>query len=195
MKIDEKKSQTLTKREAVMLIFLAVFGFGVVMIMFVIIPLFNNVSDLRESYNQLTIQRTVVENMLNTEDSLRQAYEEAVALHSELSTIYVDSNMHSAEIGRMIVLLSEAHDLEYIDQRLSNPTDFHGVGNFTLMRIDMNLRGTYTNLINLLNTVYDSEYLRISQLSFTNPTSGDFINRISVTFEVTIFDSQSGIGL
>ena len=184
MQIEQKKG--LTTREAKMLILLAVVGFGAVMVMFVIIPLYNHLQDERDIYNSLAMERVQIENLLLTESAIRNNHAEAAIHHSELLEIYFNE-AHNSEIGRMLTRLCEDHGLFPVNQRISDPVAMETGGFFYTVTVNMTLDGTYNELKNLLNTVERTGYLRISRVSFS--LGGDYwneIGRISLTFEVTM---------
>ena len=188
MKIDEKKPGSLTKREAVLLTLLAVFGFGAVMIMLVILPGIGAIQDNRQLLGELETNRISIQNLMLSQDLLVERLEEAEEQHIEFINMFVAHNTHSAEIGRMLVQLGEAHNLENIDQRLDTPSNFQAANNIYFMTVTMNFRGLYQDMLSLLNTVEASDYLRISRVNFSQPAQGYMIDRIAIIFEVTLFD-------
>jgi len=172
----------ITTRETGMLLLLLAIGFGAIMVIFVIIPLHNRLLDERGAYSFLYEERGQIDALLETEPIIRSIHAEAAASHKKLTARFLDES-HLSQVGRMLTRLNEAHGLSPIDQRLSAPMEFEGGENFLFVTADMTVNGTYDDLKRLLDTVEQTEYLRISRISFS---LGGENKRISLSFEVTM---------
>ncbi|MCL2198584.1 MAG: type II secretion system protein M [Defluviitaleaceae bacterium] len=181
MPIDKKG---FTKREKLLLILVAVVGITAIMVMYVIIPFYNRLEDSREAYNALSMERMQVEMIKATEASLLAGYQAAVLEYYELREVFL-SEAHLSGIGLLLTRLTLEHNMHPVDQRLSNPVTSPGRDMLMVVTASMTLRGSYEDLKTLLDTVEETEYLRISHVAFSFGADGE-ISNVRVSFEVTM---------
>jgi len=194
--VEEKKS--LGKREKILLFIMIVVGLFALMVVYVIIPLYNQLGDLQQEHGTLQLEKSRIDAMLATEQNIRDNRTQAIEKHMLDSSRFLNES-HASEIGRMLTLLCRNHGLIPVNQRLEDPVDFvieenNGSGNsggdtvFLITSATMTLEGIYTNLINLLDTIKETDYLRVSSLNYTwarDSVSFD-LDRITIGFEVTM---------
>jgi len=192
----EKKG--LAKREKVMLFIMVVVGLFALMVMYVIIPLYNQLGDLQTEYSTLQAEKTRIDTMIAAENGIRDGRNQAVERHKTESIKYPDES-HASEIGRMLTVLCETHGLIPVSQTLSDPKDFNVDGNakpaagdpepvFVVMSAAMVLNGSYQNLMRLMDTVEEMDHIRISSFAYTWNVTATALNsdRIRIGFEVTM---------
>jgi len=189
----EKKG--LTKREKVLLLVLIFMATFALMVVYVIIPLYNHLEDLRTEHNLLQIEQTRVEALIANENNLRDGRNQAVDQHKSDSARFLDES-HASEIGRMLTVLCETHGLNPLSQVLNDPKDFKIDEDddsdrdtvFTILTANMVLDGNYQDLLRLLDTVEEIDYLRISNMAYIWDIRNEFtgLDRITINFEVTM---------
>ena len=179
---NEKKG--FTKREKVLLLLVTVLGITTVMVMYVIIPFFNQLQDQRELLDATSLERMQIEMIMATEYSLRQGHELASSEYYELREVFLTES-HLSGIGLMLTRLIEEHNMHPIEQRLSNPVVEPERDMFMVVTASMTISGSYTNLKRLLDTVEEKQYLRISHYSFSTNMDGETSN-VRINFEATM---------
>jgi len=193
----EKKG--LSKREKVLIMVMVVFGVTALMIVFVIIPLYNQYNDKTSEYGALQDEKIIIDSKLATEAAIKDEHASIIMRHRADSIRYLNTSL-SNEIGRMLTSLCESRGLQPISQQLSVPREFTKVERrpgeqatengsaFLVVTAVMAVNGEYKDLKNLLDAVEDTEYLRISRVSFSKNMQSleSSLDRISVTFEVTM---------
>ena len=207
MQAEVKKG--LSKREKILLSIVLVFGIFAIMVMFVIIPLYNDLSDKTTLYNELTVQKIQIETKLSTEAATRENHTVVLARHKTNSERFLNTSL-SNEIGRMLTTLCDEHGLSPVSQQLSNPKDFTKILSssgsrpsaddkngketvFLMVTATMTVKGDYEDLKSLLDTVEQIEYIRVSRVSLGRDTANPelVLNKITVTFEVTMLKDVS----
>jgi len=197
----EKKG--LSKREKLMLLIMVVIGLFAIMVMFVIIPFYEQLSAKTKALSDLEFTKAQIDTTLASEHGIRENYNAVLQQHDMNSARFLNEAL-SNDIGRMLTVLCENHSLQPIDQKLSAPVDFvikreggeESAENslFLIVSAVMTVRGEYDDLKSLLDTVEGIDYIRISRTSFSrntyNPESG--LDRITVYFEVTMLKNISG---
>ncbi|MCL2602960.1 MAG: hypothetical protein FWD90_00605 [Defluviitaleaceae bacterium] len=183
----EKKG--FTKREKRMLLLLAFVGFTALMVMYVILPFNNRLYDERERLHELTFDKMMVQIRLNEVASTRSNHTAAYEQFEDARSRFFDE-AHISEVGRMLTNLVTTHGLYAMSQSMSLPAVPAEWDAFLVMQASMTLGGTYENLMRLLDTVYDREYLRITRLSFG--VGEEDLQGISLNFEVIMMQALEG---
>jgi hypothetical protein len=177
------ETKGLSIREKRLLIFLGAFAFTAVMVMFVIVPWFNQLDSERGILRALETEKTRVDVLLASEQNLLYSYDAAVSQYNEIKSRFV-SESHISEVGRMLTRICQEHNLSPIDQRLSGPVAFSEGNMILVVSAAMSVLGTYEDLKNLLDTIEQTEYLRVSRMSFAVRGEMTSAERISLSFEV-----------
>ena len=174
----------LTNREKKLLIFLAVFAFTAAMVMLVIMPLNNRLFDERATLGDLRVEKMRIDTLLARDASIRQNNQAAIQAYQDVNQRLL-SESHISEIGRMLTRICQEHSLMPIDQRLTEPVRFGEGDALLIVSATMTVGGTYGDLKRLLNTVGDTEYLRVNGVSFSIAQDEQSEQlRISLGFEV-----------
>ena len=162
---DDRKG--FSKREKRLLFFLAIFAFTAIMVVFAILPFNNRLHDERQNLASIEMEQTRIQNLLASEPSIIENHENAIMAHEELLERFLPE-MHISDVGRLLTRICEEHDLEPIDQRLANPSAFGGNDDSAILTMNatMTVRGTYNNLKSLIDTIEQTEYMRISDVAF-----------------------------
>ena len=202
----EKKS--LTKREQTMMLALVVIAVFAVMILYVIIPSYNDLIDRQDELNALEFEKVNIVAAITAESYIRDNYDTAVTQHRVTTRGFLTESMTN-EIGRMLTRLCETHDLQTINQDLSQPVDFYidksdgadTVNNddyrknntvFLVQTATMTLEGLYDDLLRLLDTVEGIEYIRISRVTYAKSQNQELRpDRMVVQFEVTMLKDDA----
>jgi len=185
--VEEKKS--LGKREKILLFIMIVVGLFALMVVYVIIPLYNQLGDLQQEHGTLQLEKSRIDSMLATEQNIRDNRTQAIEKHMLDSSRFLNES-HASEIGRMLTVLCRNHGLTPVNQRLDDPVDFVIDGTtgddtvFLITTATMTLNGDYFSLLRLLDTVEDTDYLRINSLTYV--WTNDPEDRISIGFDVTM---------
>ena len=195
----EKKN--LGKRERILLFLLILVALLAVMIMWVIIPLYDQLQEKQAEHSSLLLEKSRIDTILAAEDSIREERNNVVGRHDSGSARYLHES-HSSEIGRMLTMLCQQHGLIPVDQKLEDPVDFvipdddesNGSNEeekdtvFLITSATMSLNGQYADLMRLLNAVEDIYYIRISKLSYTRSDNPEtmVLDKVTVGFEVTM---------
>ncbi|MCL2079531.1 MAG: hypothetical protein FWH17_06765 [Oscillospiraceae bacterium] len=191
---NEKK--VFTKREKTLLFGLMCIGILTIMLQFVLVPLYNWMSDSTEEYNALAVEKSQMELALATETDIRARHAEAVSYYDDIHIIYSSESL-SSDIGLMLTKLVESHDLLPISQTIQNPVNLtvpdadgeESTGDpiFNTVSVTMVVLGDYDAHKSLLDEVEDIEYIRISSVgfSFAEDDSGRHVSgRTTIRFEV-----------
>jgi len=203
--ITEKKG--LSKREKVLIIFMAIFGSLALMVVFVILPLYEQLGDKNTEFGYLQTEEQQILVKIATENVARENYDRLYETLLESSERFLNPSL-SNEIGRMLTSLCENHGLQPISQQLSAPRDYApaggsggasgGNGNgegsvFLIVSASMVVRGSYVELKDLLDAVEDIEYFRVTRVSFGRSATetGQSLDRISLNFEVTMLNDSA----
>jgi len=195
----EKKS--LSKREQVMMLALVIIAVVAVMILYVILPSYNKLIDKTDELDNLEYERIQVISSIAAEVMIRDNHDTVIAQHGVNSSRFLAQSMAN-EIGRMLTSLCEMHDLQPVDQNILPPVDFHiepdddsGSNDpapvrdsvFLITTATMTLRGEYFDLMRLLNTVEQIDYIRISRVTYVKSQDlTQSTDRMVVSFEVTM---------
>jgi hypothetical protein len=180
----EKKN--LNKREKVLLLLLVVVGLFAGVVLYVIVPFYNELLEKQSEYDALLLNKMQIELSLNAEDATREEHASAVERHREISARFLSESL-SSDIGRMLNNLCADHDLRWVNQSISAPRDFDDGSVFVIVSAAMTVRGTYIDLKRLLDTVDQIEYIRISSVSFNIGGGAEpELDTISLNFDVTM---------
>jgi len=190
----EKKS--LNKREKRMMFLLIVVALFAVMVIYIIIPLYNQMEDKTTELGILETDQVTLISTLASEAAARDGNSSAIAQHNKTSERFLNEAA-SNDIGRLLTRLCENHGLRPVSQQLSDPKDFTTGEEddadtpkssvFLVTTAMMTINGEYDNIRRLLDTVEQTEYLRISRLAFNrNADVGSWMERVAITFEVTM---------
>jgi len=177
----EKKS--ISKREKVLLVFLAFLSLTVGGVVYLILPMYQNLEDARDELTRLENEQIHQTMLLASEAGIRAANEAAHASFYEV-TEYFLLETHAGEIGRMMIALANRHNLTSLDQRLFEPVIS---GDIVTVEVTMSLQGSYADLQRLLDAVENTAYLRISRLAFNiSSDNPSWLNNISINIEVAM---------
>ncbi|MCL2820901.1 MAG: type II secretion system protein M [Oscillospiraceae bacterium] len=188
-------------REKIMMFILIVVAIFAIMVIYVIIPLFNQLEEKRTELGRAQSEKARVDAILATENTIREGRDEAVARHGLESARFLDES-HASEVGRMLTQLCQRSGLEPVDLSLTDPVDFSIPNDeegapanedsktvFLITSASMTVTGDYTSFKKLLDEVEKTDYLRISQISYVFGVASDdsvVMDRIAIGFEVTM---------
>ena len=186
MQQNEKKG--FTKREKRLILFMAVIGFTALMVVYVIIPFFNRLQDENDRYNALSLEQMQLNILLNNAPVIRENNEKALNDFYEARERFFNE-AHMNDIGQRMTNLCLAHNLSVQSQRLTAATTSPAWNAFMIMPVQMNVSGSYENLKRLLDTVADTEYLRITRIAFNMLAAQaedrfQGVERVTIHFEV-----------
>ncbi|MCL2617601.1 MAG: hypothetical protein FWD98_00965 [Defluviitaleaceae bacterium] len=177
----EKKG--ISKREKVMLIFIAVFGVTALSVMYGILPLNETMEVRGAELSRLELERVNIEMLFATEETIAANHAEAAQAYTSLVANMPEKRI--SDVGFMLTQLVQEHYLAPIEQRLFGPSAFQGSDALQIISASMVVSGSYAALMSLMDTVEATDYLRISNMTFSFNESGVAeINRINLSFEV-----------
>jgi len=102
---------TLTKREKFLLFFLAIIAIGISMVMFVILPLQNELNLLKIEKETLEGQKAVIDATIPLLPSLKSSQEtKLIEANAELA--YIESPIIAAEFERWMLPLTTKYDMQ-----------------------------------------------------------------------------------
>jgi len=168
------EKQGLSKREKMLLLVVGSVGLLAVMVQFVFLPMSNQLSAKRDTYDSLLMEKARIETSLATEANIRAKRDAALAAYHAISARFpYDSS--STVVGQLLTALCESHGLTPSDQKLSAPAVFSPDGvlrtagdpAFTTVSVTMTVLGAYDDLKDVLDAVEQTDYLRISRVSFS----------------------------
>ena len=172
----EKKG--FSKREKRLLLLLVVVALFAVMVMYIIVPLYNQLNDKTVMIGNLTMEKNRIETTIRYEDKARENRDAAYARYAEQQERFLNESL-SNEVGRLLTSLCEDHALRPVSQKLSPARVFSTDGKvdesndsvFLVISASMTVRGNYDSLKKMLGTVGETDYLRISRVSFDIPST------------------------
>ena len=193
----EKKG--LSKREKWLLLIMVVFGVFALMVVYIIVPMNDELNDKETKRSELEFEKLRIEQTLMLESSTRDSLDEAKGTHKGVAARFLSESSVS-EIGRMLTELCEEHNLFPISLNTTAPVGFTTGGKdreeaaklaaesaFSIVTASMTVSGGYDSLKSLLDTAEQTEYLRVSRVSFgRNVDDWPEVGNISITFEVTM---------
>ena len=197
----QTEKKTLSKREQVMMLVLVVVAVFAVTILYVIVPSYNRLIDRTDEYNALEFEKIMIISTIASESAARGNHDALIAQYDNISSRFLCESSNN-EIGRMLTGLCEMHSLQPIDQNLQPPVDLvigdgdnAGSGEagansrwspvFLVETATMTLIGEYSDLMRLLDTVEQIEYIRISRVTYAKSMDANLsADRIAVQFEV-----------
>jgi len=197
----------ITKREKILL-----FGAGLVLILylsiqFAILPLSNAYNTGIEERDRLRSERdahdmeaSMLPNLRTRSTETRERFYSFTSGYSiivpneltdqRLTSLCNANNMRITSLRFAPRMVAPPTPLQYddegnlIEEEEEDETDYYPV--FTYVTAFMNLTGTYSSLLNLIDEVIATEYIRLTSVSYTrNVQESIEASTISLTFEVT----------
>ena len=189
----ETGKKSLSKREQVMLFFIATVGLFVVVYMYVITPLNEEIDEKKVQLADINMRWRVIESQLRTEDEIREAQEEAFERYYEIRDKYIEQQLNH-EFGRVLTLLVREHEFREMTQGISNVTGFTEGGItgrpvFSVSSVGMSIGGGYEQLQSLLDGVIEIPSMGIPTFSISlGGPDGDHVENVPISFRVIMFD-------
>ena len=187
----------MTKREKILIFTALVILIGFVSIRFVIMPLRDAYDARLEEYENLSLEREMLEIKFINEDITRLGFENAQASFDDLRGRYPEF-MSNPEIDRVLTGICVRNGLTPVSLSIRDPVGFGAAGGddedgghgVRIIVASMTLNGGYDSLQNLIAAVERTEHVRIVRLSFSfGADTGDAGRpNTSVVFEVTMID-------
>ncbi|MCL2188731.1 MAG: hypothetical protein FWC16_05255 [Defluviitaleaceae bacterium] len=165
MQTNEQK-KGFTKREKRLLLLMTVIGFSALMIVYVIIPLFNRVQDETDRYNALSLDMMQFQMLLARTNIIRDNHARAIDEFYAARERFLNED-HVGEISRMLTLLCLSHNLDVLSQRITPPVQPAEWDAFLVMTATKTLSGRYADVKRFLDTIENTEYLRVTRFSFS----------------------------
>jgi len=199
----------ITKREKILL-----FGAGLVLILylsiqFAIIPLSNAYNTALDQRDQLRTERDAHDMEASVLPGLRNRSTETRERFYELTSGYPMLVPNELTDQRLTSLCGE-NNMRIVSLRFSprpvvppTPPQYDDEGNiieededthyypiFTYVTAFMNVTGNYSSLMNLIDEVVETTYIRLTSASFTRNFTEPEMSTISLTFEVTYLSAN-----
>jgi len=185
-----------SKREKRLIFAMLIFGAVALTVQFAIIPMNNELEEVRTELEQLEYQQFETQTKLGRELIIRQAYEVAEDDASEVYMRY-PASIPAAEIDRFLTNLCFAHGIIPSSLSMSGASSLNipehgGQDVFLVVTANMNLQGNYYSIKSLLDHVNTIDNLRIPRISFgINRQEGlEGMTGISATFEITMLAGE-----
>jgi len=196
----EKKSLSL--REKLLLLLLAAVMLFAIMVLCVILPLYNRLSDQAMKYNALEFEKSQIDRLLASETIIKSNNSTAIDNFFELSGGFLyESQNH--DIGRMLTRLCEDHGLRPVEQSISTARVFSMDGEvidasededaiILIVSATMTVEGRYYGVKDLLDAIEDIDYIRVSRVTFNVDEESDAmeLDRIVLDFEVAMLRGE-----
>jgi predicted PurR-regulated permease PerM len=182
MKMQQSEKKGFSKREKRLILFMGIVGFTALMVMYVILPFYENLQNENDRYNALVLEQMQLQALLNSAQSIRDNHTATTEAFYEARARFLNES-HISVIGRMLTNLLLDHNLGAPNQSLTLPiipTDWDA---FMTMTASMTALGEYEYFLDLLDTVFYTEYLRITRLSF-NLQPDQATNSFALNFEI-----------
>jgi len=211
--------QELTKREKTLLFFMGIIAIVALSIQFLIIPLSNRYTDGIENRENLRTEKTLHEIEVQNLPALRSQNIQSRERFEELVSGYPDRVPNEIIDNRWLTPICGRNQLSIVSLRFTQrneppppapPTTQPDSVNyqepdepdeasylpepgrvFDKATVFMNARGTYQNLLRLIDEVNATEYLRLTNVSYAASATNTMIegsSTISLTFEVTMLN-------
>jgi len=176
-----------------LLMIAAIVGPLLLMINFVIIPLNNELGDKTVEAADLSDQQMLIEVTLAAEPYLRIEFENAAVSFLELRETLLSESL-SSEVGREITILVEDHGFIALVQEITPPTSITmgaaaGRAVLATATITQTIRGPYNHLKDLLNSVEEITYMRVTRVAFDFEEDEEgyaATDIITIIFEITM---------
>jgi len=182
---------TITKREKIMLFVVGLIAVVYLSVQFVIIPLSARYSDGQSERVRLQDELAAHKMEAATLPALRSRSAEAYVKFDELTSGY-PTIVENEELDHMLTTLSNRNNLRPTSLRITprpsrSPTPAGGTALPELIKttVQMNVVGSYSSLMRLLDEVSGTEYIRLTNVGFTENRQQPELSRITVTYEVT----------
>ena len=187
----------LNKREKRLLLAASVVGLFYLAFQFGFVPYHNQYTEKNEEYERLLMEKVRVEGILLGEDNVRNANGKAKEDYKALEAGYLLAGANT-DLGRKLTALCTANGLGVESQTLNDPADFfvpreddtkpEGNAAFSTVTVTMTVSGGYGSVKNLLDAVDKDDAVHISALSFSMDQGEDGLERVAVTFVVTLLN-------
>jgi len=183
----------LTKRERILLFAAAVIVLTFLSISFVIMPMYENYTELSEKYDILVMEKMQTEVKIMNAPAIATNYSRAEERFNEINSDY-PVDIPNEEIASILTAICQASGFNSIlSLAVSSQRTYpdENIDAFYIVRVSMSLSGQYDSLKNLIDILEEKDNIRISQLSFSvqQLTTGSAASpNISVTFEMTILN-------
>lgn len=214
------QGQKLTKREKILLFSLGVVAVVFLAVQFIIMPLANRYNTGIEEREHLRSEKALHEIEVASLPSLRQQNIDSRERFEKLTSGYPENVPNEIIDNRWLTPLCNFNQLSIISLRFAQrdelpppppPTQPDRVSYqdpdapeeevyvpeprpvFIKVTAFMNATGTYQNLLHLIDDVSNTEYLRLTNVGFTDDLQGNLSelgSTISLTFEVTMLNTD-----
>jgi len=188
----------VTKREKIMLFSVGLIVLIYLAVQFAIIPLSSRYSAAVSERGRLSDEKAAHDLEAAMIPSLRERNSEAYARFDELTSGY-PTIVENEELDHMLTSLSNRNQLRPVSLRITPrptpappPAQENGEENqtpdlpeFTKMTVQMNVIGSYRSLLRLFDEVSSIQYIRITNVSFSEDRLIPEASRISATYEIT----------
>ena len=190
----------LSKREIALIVAALVIGLSFLVINFVIAPMFRDYSAAQDIYSDFLERKEQFESKFADEPQIRQDYNEASEAFAKISKQY-PTNIPNEEVDRILTELCMMTNLtsDSLSIGLPVPITFSftpGEGEapetppdpaFQVVTATMKLKGSYVSFKNLLDTVQNTTYIRVSKFSIS-AAGGELYDTVTidVSFEISM---------
>ena len=184
--------RTLSKKEKRLLFGAGIIGFVLIMYMYVITPLNEQIESKTAEYETLSSQWRVIETQLRTENEIRESRDELMEQYYEVRDSYLDEALNQ-EIGREMTLMVREHDFLEVSQSISALSNFTSGGItgdpvFSVLPITMSVRGGYDEIKGILDTMEETPYNSIISFAISDSREDEFdVDMVSLNFRLIMF--------
>jgi len=184
--------QGLSKREKILLFSLGTIVVFYIVTQFTLLPLISDVLDGRREIDFLRNEKATVEANLANISIVRSENDNAIEQFNEIKQDF-PLLVPNEEIHTILTNLCRINNLSPDGLKIAPPTYSDSDGDakpvFVYINATMNLSGSFSNLLRLINEVDGIQYIHISSLNYTTIQAGDpsYIN-IIITFELTFIN-------
>jgi len=196
----------LSKREKTMLFVLGMIALIALSIQFVIIPLANSYTDGVDERERLRGDKALHELEVANLPTLRNQNAQAHERFDNLTNGYPELVPNELIDSRWLTPLSSKYSMNIMSLRFARRdpprsttvTETDSEGNtvettvpaqvFTKVNAVMSVTGNYHSLLNLINEMHATEFMRLTSVSYSRSFIEDIIERstISLSFEITL---------
>jgi len=178
--------QKITKREKILLFSALLLVIFYVVVQFVIFPLYSRYTDAAADLQTLEDQRFSVEMDIANLPLIRSSNEAAKERLSQVREAYPEL-VPNEDIDVLMTNLITRHNLSPTLLNIVRPNVPAAIGEpefFAVVTVTMNLIGSLDSLQNLVDEVYNKNFMRITNLSYSISTVSPAQSTHSVTFEL-----------
>jgi len=196
----------LSKREKIMLFVLGMIALVALSIQFVIIPLANSYSDAVEERERLRGEKALHELEVANLPALRNQNSQAHGRFESITSGYPELVPNELIDSRWLTPLSSKYSMNIMSlrfarrdpPRLTTVIETDSEGNtvettvpaqvFTKINASMNVTGNYYSLLNLINEMHTTEFMRLTSVNYSRSFINEIIEHstISLSFEITL---------